>query len=115
MQKQKIKEKTYGKTTSLTETDPCCSDTCCIPATESLDNKHTQEQKIKEKIKERYGKIALTGTTTCCTPIEDLHGNNPMSSSCSCSTGSLTNIGYDSKELESIPEASILGVGCGAP
>jgi hypothetical protein len=74
MQEQKIKEKINGKTTSLTETDPCCSDTCC-------------------------------------TPTEDLHGNNPMSSSCSCSTGSLTNIGYDSKELESIPEASILGVG----
>ena len=114
MPKQKIKEKTYGKTTSLTETDPCCSDTCCTPATESLDNKHTQEQKIKEKIKERYGKIALSGTDACCTPTEDLHGNNPLSS-CSCSTGSLTNIGYDGKELESIPEASILGVGCGAP
>src|SRR5215212_1250256 len=27
----------------------------------------------------------------------------------------LANIGYDNKELESIPEASILGVGCGAP
>ena len=25
------------------------------------------------------------------------------------------NIGYDTKELESIPESSILGVGCGAP
>src|SRR6476620_8005829 len=24
-------------------------------------------------------------------------------------------IGYDAKELESVPEASILGVGCGAP
>ena len=115
MQNQKIKEKTHGKTTSLTETDACWSDTCCTPATESIDNKHTQEQKIKEKIKERYGKIALSGTDTCCIPTEDLHGNNPMSNSCSCSTGSLTNIGYDSKELESIPEASILGVGCGAP
>jgi hypothetical protein len=62
MQEQKIKEKTYGKT-SLTDTR--CSDTCCTPATESLD---MQEQKIKEKIKERYGKIALTGTSTCCTP-----------------------------------------------
>ena len=65
MQNQKIKEKTHGKTTSLTETDACCSDTCCTPATESIDNKHTQEQKIKEKIKERYGKIALSGTDTC--------------------------------------------------
>src|SRR6188474_870825 len=74
-----------------------------------------QKQKIKEKIKERYGKIALSGTDTCCTPTEDLHNNNPVNNSCSCSTGSFTDIGYDSKELELIPEASILGVGCGAP
>ena len=45
------------------------------PATESLDNKHTQEQKIKEKIKERYGKIALTGTYTCCTPTIEFDNN----------------------------------------
>jgi hypothetical protein len=27
-----------------------------------------QEQRIKDKIRERYGKIALTGTETCCAP-----------------------------------------------
>ena len=74
-----------------------------------------QERQIKDKIKERYGKIALTGTETCCAPTIELHDNNSMSGSCSCSTGSITSIGYDNKELESIPEASILGVGCGAP
>ena len=57
-----------------------------------------QEQQIIDKIKERYGKIALTGTETCCAP-----------------TDSATVIGYDNKELESIPEASVLGAGCGAP
>jgi arsenite methyltransferase len=74
-----------------------------------------QERQIKDKIKERYGKIALTGTETCCASTIELHDNNSMSSSCNCSTGSITSIGYDNKELESIPEASILGVGCGAP
>jgi arsenite methyltransferase len=73
-----------------------------------------QEQRIKEKIKERYGKIALTGTETCCAPTIGFNSSK-SNSSCSCSTDSLTNIGYDNKELESIPEASILGVGCGAP
>ena len=73
-----------------------------------------QEREIKDKIKERYGKIALTGTETCCAPTIELHDNS-MSSSCSCSTSSITSIGYDNNELESIPEASILGVGCGAP
>jgi arsenite methyltransferase len=73
-----------------------------------------QEQQIKEKIKERYGKIALTGTESCCAPTVEFKGSK-SESNCSCSTASLTNIGYDNKELKSIPEASILGVGCGAP
>ena len=73
-----------------------------------------QEQQIKEKIKERYGRIALTGTETCCAPTIEFKSSK-SESSCSCSTDSLTNIGYDNKELDSIPEASILGVGCGAP
>jgi arsenite methyltransferase len=73
-----------------------------------------QEQQIKERIKERYGKIALTGTETCCAPTIEFK-TSKSGSSCSCSTDSLTNIGYNNKELESIPEASILGVGCGAP
>jgi arsenite methyltransferase len=75
-----------------------------------------QEHQIKEKIKERYGKIALTGTETCCAPTIEFKSNGSESgSSCSCSTDSLTNIGYEGKELESIPQASILGVSCGAP
>ena len=28
---------------------------------------------------------------------------------------SVKSIGYDAKDIESIPETSILGVGCGAP
>ncbi len=80
---------------------------------------------IKEKIQERYGKIALVGNTYfCCMPM-------PSSSSSCCSSSNTNNstdikenssllssvksIGYDSKELESIPESSILGVGCGNP
>src|SRR5919107_1960772 len=73
-----------------------------------------QEQQIKEKIKERYGKIALTGTETCCAPTIEFKGGKSGSSCCSPSD-SATVVGYESKELESIPKASILGVGCGAP
>jgi SAM-dependent methyltransferase len=63
---------------------------------------------IKEKVKERYAKIALTGNSDCCCMPGE------------CSTGdSLIDaskiIGYDQEELKSIPEAAILGVGCGAP
>lgn len=67
-------------------------------------------QEIKEKIKQRYGKIALSGNTeSCCMP-----------GSVCCDTESspqqaLLTIGYNKNELESIPDSSKLGVGCGAP
>ncbi|MDQ3839602.1 MAG: arsenite methyltransferase [Thermoproteota archaeon] len=73
-----------------------------------------QEQQIKEKIKDRYGKIALTGTETCCAPTIEFKGGKSSYSCCSPSD-SATVVGYESKELESIPKASVLGVGCGAP
>jgi arsenite methyltransferase len=72
-----------------------------------------QEQQIKEKIKERYGKIALTGTETCCAPTIEFKSSK--SGSCCSPTDSATIIGYESNELQSIPKASVLGVGCGAP
>src|SRR5918994_697339 len=72
-----------------------------------------QEQQIKEKIKERYGKIAITGTETCCAPTIEFNGGK--GSSCCSPSDSATVVGYESKELESIPKASVLGVGCGAP
>ena len=73
------------------------------------------EQHIKEKIKERYGKIALTETETCCAPTMEFNSNNKSGSNCCSPSNSAIVVGYDNKELESIPEASVLGVGCGAP
>jgi ubiquinone/menaquinone biosynthesis C-methylase UbiE len=74
-----------------------------------------QEHHIKDKIKERYGKIALTGTETCCAPTINIDDKKSISSGCCSPTDSATVIGYETKELESIPKASVLGVGCGAP
>ena len=64
---------------------------------------------IKEKVKERYGKIALTGNSDCCCMPRECNdqGSSPIQAA--------TVIGYNTKELESIPKPSILGVGCGAP
>ena len=70
-----------------------------------------QEQAIKEKINERYGKIALEGNPeSCCAPTECCGSNELISA-----VQMAKNIGYDAKELEAVPESSILGVGCGAP
>ena len=81
-----------------------------------MEKKHHQQQDIKKTIRKTYGKIALQesnnesgATSSCCAP--------------GCCSGGGTDspaqvaaiIGYDTNELESIPQASILGVGCGAP
>lgn len=60
---------------------------------------------IKDKVKEKYGKVALL-QVSCCMPSE-----------CGCGTPgqAAEAIGYDSKELASVPQESILGAGCGAP
>ncbi|HXV64787.1 MAG TPA: arsenite methyltransferase [Vicinamibacteria bacterium] len=55
---------------------------------------------IVDQVKERYGRIARE-TSGCCGPV-------PIS----CGT---VEIGYDAKELASIPEEANLGLGCGAP
>jgi len=75
-----------------------------------------KEQQIKEKVKERYGMIALTGNSdcSCCAPAE-LKDNDNNDNCCSSPSQSATIIGYNNEELRSIPKESILGVGCGAP
>src|SRR6476659_781464 len=68
-----------------------------------------KEEILKAKIRERYGKIALSVNSDCCCTSQECNSVefNPKLSSIS--------IGYNDKELEAIPETSILGVGCGAP
>ena len=78
--------------------------------------KTERHQDIKKTIRKTYGKIALqentneSGSSSCCAP------------GC-CSGGGVGDspaqaaavVGYETNELESVPPASILGVGCGAP
>jgi arsenite methyltransferase len=84
-------------------------------------NRH--EQEIKKTIRKTYSKIALqqhdnnAGTTSsssssccapgCCSGGEGGEKNSPMQAA--------TVLGYGTSELESVPRASVLGVGCGAP
>jgi hypothetical protein len=75
-----------------------------------------QGQYIKEKVKERYGQIALTGNSDCCCmPGECYSNDNNNNNNHPSAIKSATLIDYDAKDLQSIPEASVLGVGCGAP
>jgi SAM-dependent methyltransferase len=69
-----------------------------------------QKEILKEKIKENYGKIALKGNlNSCCGPQEICDINNISKEQIS------SIIGYNAVELKSIPEESILGLGCGTP
>jgi arsenite methyltransferase len=80
--------------------------------------KEHQQQDIKKTIRKTYGKLALQQSNS-------ESGSSSSSSCCApgcCSGGGIDSpaqvaaiIGYDTNELESIPQASILGVGCGAP
>jgi len=69
-----------------------------------------QKEILKDKIKENYGKIALKGNLdSCCGPQEICDTNNISKEQMS------SIIGYNDIELKSIPEESVLGLGCGAP
>lgn len=82
----------------------------------------TDSQKMKEKVKERYAKVALIGDS-CCGPSIGLgsgggccSGNNNTVLQPAQSPAQVSElVGYDARELKSIPEASILGAGCGSP
>jgi arsenite methyltransferase len=66
-------------------------------------------QYIKDKIRERYGKMALTGNSdSCCMPEECCGPTTSLDQA-------LVSIGYRKNELDTIPDSSKLGVGCGAP
>ena len=82
-------------------------------------HQHHQQQEIKKAIRKTYGKIALQQSNS-------ESGSSSSSSCCApgcCSGGEGTDspaqvaaiMGYDKSDLESIPQTSILGVGCGAP
>jgi SAM-dependent methyltransferase len=60
---------------------------------------------IKEKIREKYGKVAVLNES-CCAPGD-----------CGCGTPAQAAemVGYDKRDLASVPEGSVLGAGCGAP
>jgi len=78
-----------------------------------------KEQQIKEKMREGYGKIALAGSSSkgCCAPSECCGNSSGTSNTISVASPFhiARSVCYDVKELESIPESSVLGVGCGAP
>jgi arsenite methyltransferase len=77
-----------------------------------------QDDIIKQKVKESYGKSALVESSSegCCAPNECCGSSSDNDNQTTMSPLQVAeNIGYNTNDLKSIPESSILGVGCGAP
>jgi ubiquinone/menaquinone biosynthesis C-methylase UbiE len=74
---------------------------------------HNGRPDVKEKVKERYARIALVDNSDCCCMPGEC-GAETQTYFSSASEAALA-IGYDENELKSVPATSILGVGCGAP
>ena len=70
-----------------------------------------ETKKVKEYVKKRYGKIAEKEHSSCCSS-----GCCSSSSCCSSPPKHVEQkIGYSPDDLESVPEDSVLGLGCGNP
>ena len=63
-----------------------------------------EEKEIKKFVKKRYGEMAKTGVS-CCQPCESGSSLIELGKS----------IGYSEKDLQNVPEASNMGLGCGNP
>jgi arsenite methyltransferase len=82
-----------------------------------------EEQEIKKTIRKTYSKIALqqqhdnktaSSSSSCCAPgcCSSGEGGGGKNSS---PIQAAAAVGYETSALESVPQASVLGVGCGAP
>lgn len=67
-----------------------------------------RQQRLKQTIRKNYGRIALEESSagSCC---------EPGCCSSPSPSAAAADVGYGKKELGSVPGASILGAGCGAP
>jgi arsenite methyltransferase len=87
-----------------------------------VDDSNSISAEIKDNLKKRYAKIALTGNSDCCcmpseccSPSSTSVDNNNNNKYYHSPSEVAKVLGYDAQELGAIPESSILGVGCGAP
>ncbi|MDQ7781715.1 MAG: arsenite methyltransferase [Desulfomonilaceae bacterium] len=73
--------------------------------------KDLKDSEIRESVRERYGQIAKDGNTGCgCAPSGSCCGT-----SASLQTISSIRIGYSAEDVQSVPQGSDQGLGCGNP
>jgi ubiquinone/menaquinone biosynthesis C-methylase UbiE len=67
-----------------------------------------KETEIKKEVRKRYAEVAKKGSS-CCAPASPCCGSANLAQTVSRA------IGYSDEELESVPQNSNLGLGCGNP
>jgi SAM-dependent methyltransferase len=72
------------------------------------------EQLVKE-VKRRYAKIAVGRESSCCAPAPS--AESATATSCCGTTAAEVSdgLGYETDDLQSLPEGANMGLGCGAP
>ncbi len=71
-----------------------------------------RQEEIKKAVRDRYGKIAQKAGS-CCLPSASCCSGASVAGNISEKIG--RTIGYSSEDLQSVPEGSNLGLGCGNP
>jgi ubiquinone/menaquinone biosynthesis C-methylase UbiE len=69
-------------------------------------DKIADAESVVQDVRQRYGAFATAGTSCC----------SPQPTNCCDSSGDVaTRLGYDSVDLDLLPDGANLGLGCGAP
>jgi arsenite methyltransferase len=72
-----------------------------------FDDSSDDTESIVSKVRERYGAFATAGTSCC--------GPSPATNCCASAGDVASSLGYDTVDLELLPDGANLGLGCGAP
>ncbi len=85
------------------------------------------QERVRQAVRERYGKVAKagtiasgTGSTPCCCGESDMSVRTDSGASCceapECTPEQISAVvGYSKEDMDSIPEGANLGLGCGNP
>jgi SAM-dependent methyltransferase len=74
--------------------------------TTHIEKSDADAESVVQNVRERYGAFATAGTSCC----------GPQPTNCCDSSGDVaTRLGYDSVDLDLLPDGANLGLGCGAP
>jgi len=71
----------------------------------NFDKNPADAESVVKNVRERYGAFASVGTSCC----------GPQTTSCCATSDVATRLGYDSVDLDLLPDGANLGLGCGAP